>query len=110
MPGANETLRVMGDFMAIAEMPAVVSCTDCTHIAIQKPSGDRPESNISDNSRQWVEVWDEIHRGHQLGDVDYPCRSFLLTPLANPQSGQEQRYNITHTTTRNCIKWAFGVL
>ncbi|XP_047471440.1 putative nuclease HARBI1 [Penaeus chinensis] len=44
MPGANETLRVMGDFMAIAGMPAVVGCIDCTHTTIKKPPGDRSEN------------------------------------------------------------------
>ncbi|XP_047487087.1 uncharacterized protein LOC125037892 [Penaeus chinensis] len=44
MPGTNETLRVMGDFIAIAGMPAGVGCIDCTHITIQKPPGDRSEN------------------------------------------------------------------
>ncbi|XP_063608104.1 putative nuclease HARBI1 [Penaeus indicus] len=41
MPRTNETLRVMGDFMAIAGIPAVVGCIDCIHITIKKPPGDR---------------------------------------------------------------------
>ena len=53
---------------------------------------------------------DGVHRGHLLGDAGYPCGRFLLRQLANPQSPQEERYNKSHISTRNCIERAFGVL
>ena len=29
--------------------------------------------------------------GHLIGDAGYPCKSFILTPLANPNTPAEQR-------------------
>lgn len=146
MPNNDEAPRVIEDFKAIAGMPGVIGCIDCTHIAIKRPSGDQSErfrnrkgafslnvqavcgpklqffnvvarwpgsthdANIFNNSRLCVEMEDGVHRGRLLGDAGYPCTAFLFTPLANPQSHKEIRYNRSHITTRNCIERAFGVL
>lgn len=40
----------------------------------------------------------------------YPCRSYLLTPIQNPQGERERKYNAAHVTTRNCVERSFGVL
>jgi len=31
-----------------------------------------------------------------LGDGGYPCRSYLLTPLLNPRSESERRYQVVN--------------
>lgn len=50
-------------------------------------------------------------RGYWLvGDSGYACAPFLMTPIANPSSRAEERYNFSHIQTRNVIERAFGVL
>ncbi|XP_048237143.1 putative nuclease HARBI1 [Haliotis rufescens] len=48
--------------------------------------------------------------GWLLGDSGYACRPWLLTPLSNPQTPPEEKYNRAHCRTRNTVERAFGVL
>lgn len=45
-----------------------------------------------------------------LGDSAYPCRNYLLTPLLNTATPQEERYNAAHIHTLNTIERKFGVV
>ncbi|KAK0150691.1 putative nuclease HARBI1 [Merluccius polli] len=48
--------------------------------------------------------------GVLLGDKGYACESFLLTPLADPQTPSQQAYNHAHNKTRAHIEMTFGLL
>ena len=41
---------------------------------------------------------------HILGDRGYPCTRYLFTPLANPQTPAEKRYNFAQSSTRMIIE------
>ncbi|XP_050340014.1 putative nuclease HARBI1 [Bactrocera neohumeralis] len=45
-----------------------------------------------------------------LGDSGYPLEPWLLTPVANPETPNEQNFNTRHIKARNTIERAFGVL
>ncbi|KAI4470433.1 dde superfamily endonuclease [Holotrichia oblita] len=45
-----------------------------------------------------------------LGDSAYPCRNYLMTPVAHPRYVAENNYNNAQRLTRNCIEICFGVL
>ena len=44
------------------------------------------------------------------GDSGYPGTTYLLTPIANPQTPAEVEYNRCHTGTRVIVERAFGLL
>ena len=67
-------------------------------------------ARIFDNSQLSALLAEGDYRGWLLGDSGYPQKSYLMTPIRDPISDAERRYNFTHCQVRNCIESAFGVL
>ncbi|CAI6357630.1 unnamed protein product [Macrosiphum euphorbiae] len=68
------------------------------------------DSTIFDNSfiRAKFEN-NEFGNTFLLGDGGYPCRSYLLTPLLNPRTDAERKYQKAQIGTRNVVERLFGV-
>ena len=78
---------------------------------VSRWQGSAHDSTIFSNSRLCARFEaGEFDGGYLLGDAGYPCKPYLLTPIAAPTSPAEQRYNYAHIQTRNTIERAFGVL
>jgi hypothetical protein len=49
-------------------------------------------------------------QGWLLGDSGYPLNGWLITPLGNPSTPQEEIFQKAHCKTINVVERAFGVL
>ncbi|KAG8237897.1 hypothetical protein J437_LFUL017693 [Ladona fulva] len=68
------------------------------------------DSTVFGNSLIKIKLEERMNTGYLLGDSAYPSKSYLLTPVLNPRTPDEQRYNRSHIRTRNTIERCFGVL
>ncbi|CAG5016533.1 unnamed protein product [Parnassius apollo] len=76
-------------FYRIEGFPRVLASIDCTHIQIQSSS----QCDVGLFGNRWM-----------LSDGAYPNRPYLLTPIINPVTEAEKRYNEAHIKNRNVIE------
>ncbi|GFO21901.1 protein antagonist of like heterochromatin protein 1, partial [Plakobranchus ocellatus] len=51
-----------------------------------------------------------VPQGLILGDSAYPIREWLMTPYAQPINRQQERFNVSHKSTRVTVERCIGVL
>uniref|UniRef100_A0A4W6EW19 Harbinger transposase derived 1 n=1 Tax=Lates calcarifer TaxID=8187 RepID=A0A4W6EW19_LATCA len=52
----------------------------------------------------------DVEKGWLLGDRRYPVRKWLMTPVDNPESPAEFRYNLAHTATHEIVDRTFRAI
>ncbi|XP_020297170.1 putative nuclease HARBI1, partial [Pseudomyrmex gracilis] len=67
------------------------------------------DSRILQNSRIYMRYVQLQLPGTLVRDSGYPCLSFLLTPIQNPQTDEEITYNLLHKRTRQIVERTFGI-
>ncbi|XP_069705672.1 putative nuclease HARBI1 [Periplaneta americana] len=72
-------------------------------------AGSEHNSRIFQNSRLYVRYVQGEFTGCLLGDAGYSCQRILLTPLLNPVTPADHRYNRAHKRTRCVVERMFGV-
>jgi len=68
------------------------------------------DSTIFDNSHLRALFETGCVNGSLIGDGGYACRRYMLTPLINPVTAAENRYNTAQASARNCIERTNGML
>lgn len=68
------------------------------------------DSTIFDNSQIRAVLETSPNMGYLIGDGGYPCRHYLLTPVNNPVTEAQKKYNTAQISARNSIERANGIL
>ena len=77
-------------------------------------AGSCHDANVWDSStiKEWAENLPPVY--YILGDLAYPLRTYLLTPLRNITSfnldSMQERYNYVHSSLRMSVECCIGVL
>ena len=79
-----------------------------TNIVCRWP-GSTHDSRIFDNSALCAKFERNDVEGILLGDGGYPCRRYLMTPVANPTTTQEKNFNKAHIKIRGKVERMFGI-
>lgn len=72
--------------------------------------GSSHDSFILRQSYLYSHMEESKEPGWLVGDAGYPLLPWLLTPLSNPQSAADKKYQSAHITTRGIIERTFGLL
>ncbi len=110
-PGGDdaELYRGRKGFFAYNVMAVCDASLLVTNLVVNWP-GSAHDARIFNESRLCETLQSGHYRGFLLGDGGYPCRSYLLTPYANPRAPHEEKFNQAHIKTRNCVERMFGIL
>ncbi|KAJ1178092.1 hypothetical protein NDU88_003340 [Pleurodeles waltl] len=81
-----------------------------SHVNAKFPGSVHDAYILRNSSISYVMGQLQRHRVWLLGDSGYPNLSWLLTPVRNPRTRAEERYNEAHGQTRRIIERTFGLL
>ena len=110
-PGGQdaELYRCRKNFFALNVMAICDADMLFTNLVVNWP-GSVHDSRVFKESGVCAALNRGDHKGILLGDKGYGCDNHLFTPLREPQTAKERRYNAAHAKTRNLIERTFGVL
>ncbi|KAJ1155113.1 hypothetical protein NDU88_007848 [Pleurodeles waltl] len=81
-----------------------------SHVNAKFPGSVHDAYILRNSSSPYVMGQLQSHRVWLIGDSGYPNLSWLLTPVRNPRTRAEERYNEAHGQTRRIIERTFGLL
>ncbi|KAJ1205040.1 hypothetical protein NDU88_000475 [Pleurodeles waltl] len=81
-----------------------------SHVNAKYPGSVHDAYILRNSSIPYVMGQLQRHRVWLIGDSGYPNLSWLLTPVRNPRTRAEERYNEAHGQTRRIIERTFGLL
>ncbi|XP_046328221.2 putative nuclease HARBI1 isoform X3 [Haliotis rufescens] len=97
--------NVKHDFYRLAGFPRVIGAIGGTLVPIRRPPADEEAAYVCRKGFHAINV-----QAICDANLSYGCRPWLLTPVLDPKTRHEERYNSSHCRTRNTIERAFGVL
>lgn len=80
-----------------------------TSFVVDSP-GSVHDSVVFRDSKLRARLETGCYKGFLLGDSDYECLPYLLTPIVAPRTDKERHYNDSHAKTRNLIEQSFVIL
>ncbi|XP_067896072.1 putative nuclease HARBI1 [Heterodontus francisci] len=114
---ATSQAKTARSLSTIAGFPMAQGVIDCTHVAITAPTGVCSLSWKQSRCIQFLELPvpalfspPECLQGWILGDRGYLLKTWLLTPVRNPRTEAEERYNESQATTRVTREQIIGFL
>ncbi|KAJ1206321.1 hypothetical protein NDU88_001728 [Pleurodeles waltl] len=81
-----------------------------SHLNAKFPGSVHDAYIMQNSSIPYVMELLQRHRVWLIGDSGYPNLPWLLTPVRNPRTRAEERYNEAHGRTRRVIERTFGLL
>lgn len=76
---------------------------------VSRWAGSTHDSRIFNMSRVNMKYMQRELEGALLGDNGYPSLPYLYTPILNPRTAPEIRYNRAHVKARNVVERMFGI-
>ncbi|KAK5639585.1 hypothetical protein RI129_012077 [Pyrocoelia pectoralis] len=103
-----ETFRNRKGWMSINVQVVCGPNNEICDIVIRWP-GSAHDSRIFNSSAVKLKFEDGTLSGLLLGDSAYQQSQYLFTPILNPQTPAEHRYNTAHIQTRTIVERTFGI-
>ena len=106
--GANaERFRCRKNYFSINTQVICGPDEKISNIVARWP-GSTHDSRIFDNSSICAKLEANEFNGLLIGDGGYACKSYLMTPMRNPQTRPERRFNKSLSRTRVIVERLFG--
>jgi nuclease HARBI1 len=110
-PGGNDA-EIYRNRKGYFSINVQLTCDNTGYIldVVARWPGSVHDSTIFDNSYIRAHLETSPADGYLVGDGGYACRRYLLTPVYNPTTQPEKKYNVAQIKARNCIERTNGIL
>ena len=108
MPGVDCSHRNRKGYFSLNVQAVCDTKLMFTNVVCRWP-GSTHDSCIFDNSALCSQFKNGLIDGILLGDGGYPCRHYLMTPVVNPTTSKERRYNRAHIATHGTVERMSGL-